>query len=74
MPSQKYNNATELTQLIEGIKVTDLTKLSKGLPNLDIQGVENFSFRLNHINLLQIVSFLSKVDAKVYILDAKIRF
>jgi hypothetical protein len=56
------------------MKVTDLTQLSKGLSNLDIQGVENFLLRLNHINLSQIISFLSKVDAKVYILDAKIRF
>jgi len=37
------------------MKVTDLTKLSKGLPNLDIQGVENFLLRLNHISLVQIV-------------------
>jgi hypothetical protein len=74
MTSQKYNNATELTQLIEGMKVTDLTQLLKGLPNLDIQSIENYSFRLNHISLVQIVDNLSIVDVKKYILLSKIGF
>jgi hypothetical protein len=56
--------------------VTDLTKLSKGLPNLDIQDVENFSFRLNHVSLVQIVNSLSKVCQKDYIsgVNCKIGF
>jgi hypothetical protein len=58
------------------MKVTDLTQLSKGLPNLDIQDVENYSFRLDHVSLLQIVKSLSKVCQKDYILgvNCKIGF
>jgi hypothetical protein len=51
-----------------------LTQLSKGLPNLDIQGVENYSFRLNHISLVQLIDNLSIVDVKNYILLSRIGF
>jgi len=60
--------------LIEGMKVTDLTQLLHGLPSLDIQGVENYSLRLNHISLTQIVASLSQIDAKDYISGAKVGF
>jgi hypothetical protein len=51
-----------------------LTQLSKGLPTLNIQGVENYSFRLNHISLVQIVSSLSQVNTKDYISVSKVGF
>jgi hypothetical protein len=58
------------------MKVTDLTQLLHGLPNLNIQAVSNYTFRLNHISLVQIVSSLSQVDAKDYTLgvNCKIGF
>jgi len=60
--------------LIESRKVTDLTQLSKGLPTLDIQGVENFSFRLNYVSLVTIINSLSQIDTKEYIPVSKIGF
>jgi hypothetical protein len=56
------------------MKVTDLTQLLKGLPNLNIQAVSNYTFRLNHISLVQIVDSLSIVDVKNYILLSRIGF
>jgi len=60
--------------LIEGRTVTDLTQLLRGLPNLDIQAVNNYILRLNHINLVQLVDSLSLIDAKGYTLGAKTGF
>jgi hypothetical protein len=60
--------------LIEDRTVTDLTQLLRGLPNIDIQAVSNYTFRLNNINLVQIVNKLSTIDAKDYTLGAKTRF
>jgi len=51
-----------------------LTQLLRGLPNLDIQVVDNYKLRLNHINLVQIVDKLSTIDAKDYTLGAKTGF
>jgi hypothetical protein len=56
------------------MKVTDLTQLLRGLPNLDIQNVNNYILRLNHISLVQLVNTLSLIDAKDYTLNAKIGF
>jgi hypothetical protein len=56
------------------MKVTDLTQLLKGLPNLNIQAVSNYTFRLNHISLVQIVDSLSIDDVKKYILLSKVGF
>jgi len=47
-----------------------LTQLLHGLPNLDIQAVNNYTFRLNHLSLVQIVDNLSTIDAKDYILGS----
>ena len=74
MPSQKYDNATQLTQSIECRIINDLTQLLHGPPNLDIQGVDNYSLRLNHISLTQIVASLLHIDAKDYISDVKVGF
>jgi len=52
------------------MKVTDLTQLLRGLPNLDIQNVNNYILRLNHISLVQLVNTLSLIDAKDYTLNA----
>jgi len=60
--------------LIEGRTVTVLTQLLRGLPNLDIQAVNNYILRLNHINLVQLVDSLSLIDAKGYTLGAKTGF
>jgi len=60
--------------LIEGRKITDLTKLLKGVPNIDIQAVSNYILRLDHLSLVQIVQSLSTVDAKVYISGSKMSF
>lgn len=51
-----------------------MLQLLKGLPNFDIQAVNNYILRLNHLSLVQIVNSLSTIDAKVYISDAKINF
>ncbi|MCF8299346.1 MAG: hypothetical protein K9J13_17490 [Saprospiraceae bacterium] len=59
--------------LIEGRKVTDLTKLLKGMPNTHIQAVDNYTLRLNHISLVEIVDNLSTIDAKDYILGSNCR-
>jgi hypothetical protein len=56
------------------MKVTDLTQLLKGLPNLDIQTVNNYLLRLNHISLVQMVDNLSIVDVKECLLLSKIGF
>jgi hypothetical protein len=60
--------------LIEGGKVNDLTMLLKGMPNTHIQAVDNYILRLNHLSLVQIIDSLSIIDAKDYIIDAKIVF
>jgi len=60
--------------LIEGRTVTDLTQLLRGLPNLDIQAVDNYILRLNHLNLVQLIGKLSTIDAKDYTLGAKTGF
>ena len=60
--------------LVEGREVTHLTQLLHGPPNLDIQGVDNYKLRLNHISTIQLVDSLSKKDAKSYIFGAKVGF
>jgi hypothetical protein len=60
--------------LIEGRTVNDLTTLLKGMPNTHIQAVNNYKLRLNHLSLVQIIDNLSIIDAKDYIIDAKIGF
>jgi len=60
--------------LIEGRNVVHLSQLLHGLPNLDIQEVDNYILRLNHLSLVQIDASLSIIDAKSYILGAKVGF
>jgi hypothetical protein len=45
-----------------------------GLPNLDIQGVDNYILRLNNTSLVQLADSLSVIDAKNYISGAKVGF
>jgi hypothetical protein len=44
------------------------------MPNTHIQAVDNYSLRVNYLNLVQIVNSLSTIDAKVYTSGAKINF
>lgn len=59
---------------IQGMKVTELTELLIGMPNTDIQAVDNYTLRLNHISLVQLSGSLSTVDAKNYLSGAIVAF
>jgi hypothetical protein len=60
--------------LIEGRSFTHISQSLHGLPNLDIQVVDNYILRLNHLNTVQLLNSLSTIDAKSYISGAKIGF
>jgi len=52
--------------------VTDLSEKLYGTPSLDLQANADYQLRVNHIQLVQLVTSLSTVDAKLYTTDAKI--
>lgn len=60
--------------VVSGIDVTDLTQLLIGSPNLALQAEQNYLLRLNRTELVQLVNSVSIVDAKTYILGAKVGF
>lgn len=60
--------------MVSGRDVQELSALLCGSPNTDLQEVEDFTFRLNHIQLVQLSSSLSTVDAKLLLSDAKFGF
>jgi hypothetical protein len=63
-----------LINLRNGRNFTHVNQSLHGLPNLDIQAVDNYKLRLNHLNTVQLLDSLSTIDAKVYISGAKIGF
>ena len=68
-----YSTARGL-YLVSGRSVQELSKGLHGLPNLYIQSVDNFKLRVNHANLVQLPNSLSIINAKLYMVDAKVGF
>ena len=60
--------------LVSGRSVQELSKVLYGLPNLNIQIVDNFKLRVNHTNLVQLPNSLSTVNAKTYMVNARLGF
>lgn len=57
-----------------GTNVTDLSDMLFGKPNLDLQGVTNYTYRIDQAQLVNLVDSLSTVDAKLYMNGSNIGY
>lgn len=60
--------------LISGREVKNLSEVLTGQVNLHLQANAHYQYFLNHDNIVQLLPYLSQIDAKMYISGAKVGY